>query len=114
MRRMTSGYSLDALTPGAFRDNLGGLFRLAVRPAPGGSPFSVDLRLADVAEHGKGSATFRASFSVVFHGPLAPILPQGIYRLEHDGLGALDLFIVPLGPDQPSEPAAMRYEAVFG
>ena len=52
----------------------------------------------------------RAPFSLLFHGPLSPILPQRIYHVEYEAIGAFDLFLVPLGPD----PAGMRYEAVFG
>ena len=31
-------------------------------------------------------------------GPLEPVLPQAIYGLDHDALGHLDLFLVPIGP----------------
>ena len=49
------------------------------------------------------------SFAVLFRGPQQPILPQAIYRLEHPRMGSLDLFLVPIGPDD----TGMRYEAVF-
>ena len=49
------------------------------------------------------------TFSIVFRGPPDAFLPQATYRFGHDGLGAFDLFIVPVGPDQ----AGHRYEAVF-
>jgi len=51
----------------------------------------------------------RQPFTLLFHGPLEPVLPQAVYHLEHEAVGAIDLFLVPLGPDQD----AMRYEAVF-
>jgi hypothetical protein len=51
----------------------------------------------------------RAPFSVVFRGPMTPMLPQRIYRLAHDELGEFELFMVPLGPDREG----LRYEAVF-
>ena len=51
----------------------------------------------------------RLQFSLVFHGPATPTLPQSIYRLVHEELGELDLFLVPIGPDAD----AMRYEAAF-
>jgi hypothetical protein len=35
--------------------------------------------------------------------------PQGTYRIEHDELGTLEVFLVPLGPDA----VGMRYEAIF-
>ena len=51
----------------------------------------------------------RTPFSIVFRGPLEPVLPQRIYRFEHDELGSFELFIVPIGPDE----SGMQYEAVF-
>jgi hypothetical protein len=48
-------------------------------------------------------------FSVVLHAAREVVLPQGIYRLHHPTLNALDLFIVPIGPDA----RGMRYEIVF-
>lgn len=49
------------------------------------------------------------SFSILFHGPADPLLPQQTYSLEHDVLGTFDLFIVPVGRDING----CRYEAVF-
>ena len=51
----------------------------------------------------------RTPFSLVFRSPPGAPLPQRIYRIHHDELGALDLFLVPIGPDADG----MRYEAVF-
>ncbi len=51
----------------------------------------------------------REPFSIVFRGPLEPLLPQRIYRFEHDELGSFELFIVAIGPDE----GRMQYEAVF-
>jgi hypothetical protein len=48
-------------------------------------------------------------FSTFFNGPREPFLPQGVYPLEHDGMGAFELFLVPLGRDENG----VRYEAVF-
>jgi len=49
-------------------------------------------------------------FSVVFrHRDARQHSPQGIYRMDLPGRGAIDLFIVPIGPDAQG----MRYEAVF-
>ena len=44
-------------------------------------------------------------------------MPQAIYRLRNERFGTLDFFIVPIGPADPAapgQPAAMRYEVVFG
>ena len=51
----------------------------------------------------------RNPFSIVFRGPKDRVLPQKIYQIEHKDTGTLDLFIVPIGPDEEG----MRYEAVF-
>lgn len=51
----------------------------------------------------------RPPFSLTFRCPadMAPV--QRIYRLEHDTLDPLELFLVPIGPDGEG----MRFEAVF-
>jgi len=45
-------------------------------------------------------------------------MAQGTYRLQHDQLGEIELFLVPVGPNTPTEPGreptAMQYEVVFG
>ncbi len=80
------------------------------------APFSVpegpiECELIEVNEPvGTGGSGPRAPFAVVFRGPLEPFLAQGIHRFEHESLGPLDLFLVPIGPEDGS----MRYEAVFG
>jgi hypothetical protein len=51
----------------------------------------------------------RVPFAIVFRGPLEPILPQRIYRFEHDALGEFDLFIVPIARDENGT----QYEAVL-
>ena len=47
----------------------------------------------------------RAPFSLVFQGGPNPPLPQRIFRVEHERLGGLEIFLVPIAAD--------RYEAVF-
>ncbi len=51
----------------------------------------------------------RAPWSVVFRAPPEALYEQGVYRLRHDSIGELDLFLVPIGPDREG----MQYEAVF-
>src|SRR5438105_15889519 len=98
---------LDQLTRETFADHLGGTFRLHYGAA---EPLAVELVAATAlgAESGRRPGR-RQPFSVVFRGPGAPVLPQRIYRFEHPALGALDLFVVPIGPDG----VGMQYEAVF-
>jgi hypothetical protein len=111
--------SLETLTAEDFRDIAGTRFQLTIDHPEREGRGAFQLELADVTQAAGGpSNTFRKPFAVLFHGPMQPVLPQAIYRLEHDKLGVLELFIVPIGPDEPSDPGqrptAMRYEAVFG
>ena len=79
----------------------------------GGDPLPVELVEATESALPGGSGPGgqqRRQFSLVFRGPAGPVLPQDTYRLDHDELGELDLFLVPIGPDA----AGMRYEAAFG
>jgi hypothetical protein len=56
-----------------------------------------------------GLSLSRQAFSLVFAGPLKPVLPQAIYRVENPAMGPLEIFLVPLGP----KGAVCQYEAVF-
>lgn len=90
-----------------FQNLQGELFRLF---APGGG--ELELRLTEVTPLSAASAapaSSRTPFALYFHGPLSPWARQATYRLEHAALGANDLFLVPLGPDE----RGMRYEAIF-
>ena len=51
----------------------------------------------------------RRPFALIFRGPAGSRLPQRLYRLTHDQLGQLELFLVPIQPDQQGA----RYEAIF-
>lgn len=48
-------------------------------------------------------------FSLYFRGPNHLLLPQRIYRIEHEQMGELDIFLVPVGQG----PSGFLYEAVF-
>jgi len=94
---------LGALTAGDFEPLVHDRFRFASEAT---TPFEVEL--IDVSEMGSPGAQ-RSQFSLVFRGGPSPPLPQGIHGLEHEDLGRLDLFLVPIGPDAEGQ----RYEAVF-
>ena len=97
---------LETFTVGTFAPHQDAPFRLH---PDAGDP--LDLRLVEVTPLGGGTAPAggRAPFSLVFRGPRAPVLPQRIYLLEHEAIGTIEIFLVPIGPDQEG----MRYEAVF-
>lgn len=51
----------------------------------------------------------RVPFSLIFAGAAGPVLPQGVHRVRHAALGSLELFIVPLAPQDGAD----RYQAIF-
>jgi len=51
----------------------------------------------------------RQPWSLLFRTEKSASFEQAIYRVSHPSLGALDLFLVPVGPDE----SGMRYEAIF-
>lgn len=75
----------------------------------GGEPLG--LVLAEIKALAKpGEGWERQPFSLTFRHPgERRHLPQGTFKLRHEQLGELEMFLVPLGPDA----GGMRYEAVF-
>ncbi|MFC1997303.1 DUF6916 family protein [Chloroflexota bacterium] len=71
----------------------------------------LDVELIEIKKLG-GDTTNpdRKPFSLVFYSvDRENYLIQQIYTFEHPQMGSLDIFIVPLGPDDHG----MRYEAIF-
>jgi hypothetical protein len=98
---------LETFTLDTFAPHRGEQFAAGV-----GDATILALTLEQATPLGAGTAlpeATRAPFSLVFLGPPTPILPQQIYRLTHEALGAFELFLVPIGRAQ----AGIRYEAVF-
>ena len=86
---------------GTFSGHLGTSFRIY----PDDSS-TLDLGLVSATELNEGS---ERPFSIVFRGPRDPLLPQRIYRMEHEEIGAFEIFLVPIGPDEEG----LLYEAIF-
>lgn len=79
-------------------------------------PFSIQLegdelqlRVVEVRQ-GRGGASGRTPFAVIFRAQDNPPLEQGTYTLQHPRLGRLDLFIVPVAQSG----GCRDYEACFG
>lgn len=71
---------------------------------------SIALKLISVERHPSSDTVDGIqAFSVIFRDATNVALQQQIYRIENDELGSMELFIVPIGPDDEG----MRYEAVF-
>jgi hypothetical protein len=86
---------LDALTVADFEPLIHKRFRIATQ---------FDVELVEVSEIRREPGG-RAPFSLVFEGGATPPLPQGIYAVQHDDLGTIEIFLVPISAD--------RYEAIF-
>ena len=71
----------------------------------------LDLTLAQVSRMpGEwGRTDRREPFSITFTGPPEYQLPQGLWPLDHEEIGRLEVFLVPMQP----EDGVPHYEAVF-
>ena len=96
-------------TPADFTSHVGTVFTITFTDG------TLELTLGVVEPHGTrvprpDAPHLRTEpFSLLFLGPLRPVLPQRTWDLAHPVLGTLGVFLVPLGP----ESGRMRYEAVF-
>ncbi|HYV05314.1 MAG TPA: hypothetical protein VFB82_12045 [Blastocatellia bacterium] len=93
---------VEKLTRETFDENLNTQFRIMLDGAA-----TLELELIEVKP---GRSTPRQEqFSLLFQGPHEIQLHQGMFRLEHEKMRALDLFLVPVRKDEQ----AYYYEAVF-
>ena len=97
---------LDQLTVETFEPHVGSTFWVEF---PNGS--KVELRLTGAAKvmESEAARLERHPFSLYFIGPKSYLLPQRTYHLTHEQLGALEIFLVPVGQDA----STYQYEAVF-
>ena len=90
----------------SFRENLNTKFRVRAE-----APRPVELELVEVKgyEHSENEQRGMERFSLFFRGPADIYVPQGTYSLEHERMGALDIFVVPVARDA----SGFLYESVF-
>jgi hypothetical protein len=74
-----------------------------------GKTDTLELQLVSVSGYGKSMGGSREAYSLLFCGPLMPVLQQQIYRISKVKAMELDVFLVPIGPHADG----MGYEAVF-
>ncbi len=72
-----------------------------------GNSSEADLALIDVSELTENGLT--RSFSLLFRAPGDVPPEQSIYRLSHDTLGAMELFLVPVKQDSEG----IYFESIF-
>jgi hypothetical protein len=100
---------LDRVTAATFEPAVGDTFVLDAGDAGRLDLELVESRLHDPDAPAQDASGARAPFSLVFRGPVDPVLAQRIYRLEHETLEQMEIFIVPIARDE----AGTSYEAVF-
>ena len=88
-------------------EDFGACLKQPFRISLEGAAFAIELVNVDI--WGESQADRRQPFSLTFRGPSNPVLSQRIYALENPTLGTLEIFLVPISPDNQG----MRYEAVF-
>ena len=92
---------MRSLTWDEFADAAGSVYAVAV----GQGEVELTLeRAEEIASAGRTGGSFRLEF----RGPVDPVLPQAIYRLER-GDETIEIFIVPIANDRDGA----RYEAIF-
>ena len=101
---------LETLTRDDFAQRVNETFRLDLgADFPGVDAIELTLVEAKAIELSQDHGDRRAPFSLLFRGPAEPVLNQSTYPLDNGTLGRLEIFLVPIGPDQDG----MCYEAVF-
>ena len=96
----------NLLTEEVFARNLNTTFRVPLEDGR-----KVELELVEVAGYKDrpGEQQGMERFSLFFQGPAEPALPQASYTMEHERMGELLIFIVPIAKTGDG----FRYQAVF-
>ena len=89
-----------------FSDKVGEVFPISEEGVPA---IPLILQEAEPLNPSFGLPGVRPPFSLVFVAKDPRVLPQGLYRLEHQELGELTIFLVPIAKDKDG----VSYQAVF-
>lgn len=93
------------LTVLQFEPEVGSTFTISFTDAR----FELELREVQALKYHDPKIHARHPFSLVFVCPDERVLEQGVYAIEHERLGMLEIFIVPINADADG----VHYEAVF-
>lgn len=69
----------------------------------------LDVQLTKITGNGRRRNGHREGYALEFAGPLEPRLIQRIYKIGHERMGQLEIFLVPVA----SMDGKIYYEAVF-
>lgn len=95
---------LSTLTVADFEPHLNTVFQLHY-----GNGETLEVTLVEARTRGIGTPDHRQGFSLLLQSTINDYLQQGIYHITHEVVEPMDLFIVPVGPNQ----TGMRYEIIF-
>ncbi len=98
--------SLERLQADDFSKCLNQTFRIHIAH---GASLEVELIQVSGLTPADDAPDRRQPFSLLFRGPAEVTLEQGIFKIENETLGELELFVVTIGPDDEG----MRHEVVF-
>jgi len=90
-----------------FEKLVGGAFTIC--DAEGAPRIALTLSEATPLSAHHGVEGVRPPFSLIFLGPGDVILPQNLYQLQHDALGAITILLVPVGRDAQG----VSYQSLF-
>jgi hypothetical protein len=93
---------IDSVTHADFAQQLNTKFQIQVD-----ADKRIDLTMVELSE--LKLSPRQEQFAIVFRGPLEVFLGQGMRDFEHEQMGKLPLFIVPISKDDEG----VYYEAVF-
>jgi hypothetical protein len=89
-----------------FADKVGAIFAITEANVPS---VPLVLKEAKALNPAWGLPGVRPPFSLMFLAEQSVVLPQRIYRLKNDGLGEVEIFLVPVGKDA----RGVSYQATF-
>lgn len=89
-----------------FADKVGQIFAVADETAPS---IVLTLESAEPLKTPSPPLAGRSGFSLIFLSEDERVLSQRLYRIEQEALGAIGLFLVPIGKDKNG----VSYQALF-
>lgn len=89
-----------------FADKVGEVFTISEEAVPG---IPLILTEAEPLSPARAPRGVRPPFSLIFLAKDPRVLMQRLYRMEHNELGELSIFLVPVGKDAEG----VQYQAVF-
>ena len=94
-----------SLTLELFQPEVGSTFSIGFSDAR----FDLELREASALKYHNPKLHTRHPFALTFVCPDQRVLQQGCYAIDHERLGLLEIFMVPIAADEDG----VQYEAVF-